>query len=107
MDKLDLAKDEVRRSLIRLESEYLTIKRLDPRPPMVTAISGEARRAAGQWPDPEAITADIVRRLEEAADAAPEEKKRTIKEFLHAAAAEGADLLGTAVGGAIRSGIGM
>lgn len=111
--KLDLPEETVTRSLIRLESEYVTLKHYDAmgqrnvRAPLVTSISGEARRAAGQWPDPDKITADIIAHLDEAADKAPEDKKRTIREFLHGAAGEAAGLGGTAIVAALRAYVGM
>lgn len=110
-EKLGWPEKDVTRSLLRLESGYLGLGRsktlAGTTPPKVTDVSAEARRAAGQWPDPDKITADIVARLDEAADKAPEDKKRTIREFLHGAAGEAAGLGGTAIVAALRAYVGM
>lgn len=110
---LDRPSDDVTRSLVRLESEYLELKHIDSmgmrniRPPLVTSVSGNARRAVGQWPDPDKMTADIITQLEKAAESQAPDKRKAITEFLRGATGEVAGIGGTVLGSAIRAYVGM
>lgn len=109
--KLSLPVEDVTRSLSRLDPDYVSLSEYKTlqgrRPPKVLAVTGNARRAAGQWPDPDKMTADIITQLVEAAGGETPEKERAITEFFRGATGELAGIGGTLLGSALRAYVGM
>jgi len=114
--KLGLAPEAVVRSLRRLDGDYLTIHLAarawgGGQPPIgfvfVKGATAAARRAAGQWPNPEAISREVLAELERVAKDNPGEKGSKLRALLSATAEPGAGFLGTVLGTAISRALGM
>lgn len=63
----------------------------------VTEATDRARRAAGQWPDPESLTADVVTALQHMAEHGRGDEKTRAKRILDALAGGGTTVLSEAL----------
>jgi hypothetical protein len=65
---LDLPAEEIFRSAIRLEGEYLELERTGALGGwVIRSVTPAARRAVGQWPNPEAVANQLIAAMAHAA----------------------------------------
>lgn len=103
------SKDDVARGLNALDGEYLSLRKAmsggDPGPWRVMAITAEARRAVGQWPTPENVADRLLAALEQAADeATDEERKSRLRRAAESMRNLGRDVLPEVIANAITKG---
>jgi hypothetical protein len=65
---LDLPAEEIFRSALRLEGEYLELERVGSLGNwVIRSVTPAARRAVGQWPNPEAVANQLIAAMADAA----------------------------------------
>jgi hypothetical protein len=65
---LDLPAEEIFRSALRLEGEYLELERIGSMGNwVIRSVTPAARRAVGQWPNPEAVANQLIAAMADAA----------------------------------------
>lgn len=74
-------RDDVHRSVVRLADTYLKVSwaQRGSRPfiKLVSGSTAEARRAVGQWPNPDALVERLITELERRVETATDDEERT------------------------------
>jgi hypothetical protein len=77
-EALDLPAEEIFRSAVRLEGEYLEVERIGSLSGWaIRSVTPAARRAVGQWPNPEVIANQLIAAMADAAANELDPDKRT------------------------------
>ena len=77
-EALDLPAEEIFRSAVRLEGEYLELERIGSLGNWaIRSVTPAARRAVGQWPNPEAVANQLIAAMAHAAANELDPDKRT------------------------------